>query len=222
MYLGRMCFWQWIQIMTQYLFCRLDTYFYLIPTAVLGSYYLMGPYHIFWRNLQPWKSNHKLFGLCIFYYTVSPWKFEKWFHVKSIIHLMYLDGFIGRSINDFFIHVCLCTWKNSRYPLKIGFLGPSILRKLCTSGEEESHEIKEKELKKSSNIEVNLIEQDSNTWYSEIASGKRKLEDQPETVDTFPDIENNSISRAIGTINFVFDTRWQHFTGKMMMMPRWL
>ena len=39
----------------------------------------------------------------------------------------------------------------------------SILRKLCTSGEEESHEIKEKELKKSSNIEVNLIEQDSNT-----------------------------------------------------------
>ena len=95
----------------------------------------------------------------------------------------------------------LCALANSRYPLQIGFLGPFILRKLCTSGEQESHEIKEKDLKKSSNIEVNLIEQESSTGCSEIASGKRKLEDQPEAVDTVPNIENSGIELLEGLIS---------------------
>ena len=95
----------------------------------------------------------------------------------------------------------MCTRENSRCPLQIEFLGPSILRKLCTSGEQESHEIKEKELNKSSNLEVNLIEQESSTGCSEIASGKRKLEDQPEAVDTVPNMENNGIELLEGLIS---------------------
>jgi hypothetical protein len=82
--------------------------------------------------------------------------------------------------------------------LEISFLGPSILRNLCTSEELHSHAT---EFKTASNTEGKTIEEETSSRYSEMATGKRKLEDQAEAVDTASDVEHTSMEVLEGLIS---------------------
>jgi hypothetical protein len=57
------------------------------------------------------------------------------------------------------------------------------------------------ELKTASNTEGKSLEQDTSSRYSEMATGKRKLEDQAEAVDTASDVEHNGMEILEGLIS---------------------